>query len=113
MMRIANTVPSIVQAFSPLLLKSMNFNFRITHSNKTKSKQVKATIKDTNFFGFLINDASKNKVKQNLKQSRGCACETPLAEVFFSPATAPENFVACCGTVDVNHRPVGNPKRKV
>jgi hypothetical protein len=20
---------------------------------------------------------------------------------------------ACCGTVDVNHRPVGNPKRKV
>jgi hypothetical protein len=21
--------------------------------------------------------------------------------------------LACCGTVDVNHRPVGNPKRKV
>jgi hypothetical protein len=29
--------------------------------------------------------ASKNKVKQNLKQSKGCACETPLAEVFFFP----------------------------
>jgi hypothetical protein len=27
----------------------------------------------------------KNKVKQNLKQSKGCACETPLAEVFFFP----------------------------
>jgi hypothetical protein len=27
----------------------------------------------------------KNKVKQNLKQSKGCVCETPLAEVFFFP----------------------------
>jgi hypothetical protein len=25
----------------------------------------------------------KIKIKQNLKQSKGCACETPLAEVFF------------------------------
>jgi hypothetical protein len=33
------------------------------------------------------------KIKQNLKQSKGCACETPLAEVFFSPATAPEKLV--------------------
>jgi hypothetical protein len=52
MMRIANMVPSIFLAFSPLLLKSMNFNFRITHSNKTKSRQVKTTIKDTNFLCF-------------------------------------------------------------
>jgi hypothetical protein len=44
MMSIANTVPSIFQALSPLLLKSTNFNFRITHSNKTKSRQVKTTI---------------------------------------------------------------------
>jgi hypothetical protein len=49
-MGITNMVPSIFQAFSPLLLKNMNFNFRITHSNKTKSRQVKTTIKDTNFF---------------------------------------------------------------
>jgi hypothetical protein len=25
------------------------------------------------------------KVKQNNKQSKGCACKTPLAEVFFFP----------------------------
>jgi hypothetical protein len=31
------------------------------------------------------------KIKQNNKQSKGCACETPLAEVFFLPATLPEN----------------------
>jgi hypothetical protein len=86
---------------------------RSSHSSKTKSRQVKKTTKDSNFFGFLINDASKNKVKQNLKQSKGCACETPLAEVFFFPGSGTRKFVACCGTVDVNHRPVGNPKRKV
>jgi hypothetical protein len=27
----------------------------------------------------------KSKAKQNLKQSKGCACETPLAEVLFFP----------------------------
>jgi hypothetical protein len=27
----------------------------------------------------------KNKVKQNNKQSKGCACETPLAKIFFFP----------------------------
>jgi hypothetical protein len=32
---------------------------------------------------FLIKRASKSKVKQNLKQSKGYVCETPLAEVFF------------------------------
>jgi hypothetical protein len=26
---------------------------------------------------------AKGKVKQNLKQSKGCVCETPLAEVLF------------------------------
>jgi hypothetical protein len=30
------------------------------------------------------------KGKAKLKQSKGCACETPLAEIFFFPATAPE-----------------------
>jgi hypothetical protein len=25
----------------------------------------------------------QGKIKQNLKQSKGCACETPLAELFF------------------------------
>jgi hypothetical protein len=74
-MRIANMVPSIFQALSPLLLKSTNFNFRITHSNKTKSKQ---NYKETNFFVFF------GKTMQ-VKQSKGCACETPLAEVFFFP----------------------------
>jgi hypothetical protein len=29
--------------------------------------------------------AKINKVKLKLKQSKGCACETPLAEVFFFP----------------------------
>jgi hypothetical protein len=43
---------------------------------------------------FLIkNDASKNKVKQNLKQSKGCACKTPLAEVFFLPGNGARKLV--------------------
>jgi hypothetical protein len=46
-----------------------------THSSKDKNRQVKTT----------INNASKNKVKKNNKQSKGCACETPLAEVLFFP----------------------------
>jgi hypothetical protein len=30
--------------------------------------------------------------KSKTKKSKGCVCETPLAEIFFfSPATAPEN----------------------
>jgi hypothetical protein len=62
MMRIANTVPSIFQALSPLLLKSTNFNFRITHSNKTKSGQVKITIKDTNFF-WVFDKTMQVKIK--------------------------------------------------
>jgi hypothetical protein len=63
---------------------------------------------------FLIkNKASKNKVKQNLKQSKGCACETPLVEVFFFPGNGARKIFAWCGGDDVNHRPVGNPKRKV
>jgi hypothetical protein len=28
---------------------------------------------------------AKVKIKAKLKQSKGCACETPLAEVFFLP----------------------------
>jgi hypothetical protein len=32
---------------------------------------------------------------------------------FFSPRQWRQKIVACCGTVDVNHRLVGNPKRKV
>jgi hypothetical protein len=41
----------------------------------TNSKEI-TTTKDSNFFGFFDKtNASKNKVKQNLKQSKGCACE--------------------------------------
>jgi hypothetical protein len=42
---------------------------------------------------FDKNDASKNKVKQNLKQSKGCACEIPLAEVFFFPGNGARKLV--------------------
>jgi hypothetical protein len=59
------------------------------------------TIEGTNFFCiFDKNDASKNKVKQNLKQSKGCACETPLAEVFFFPGNSARKDLltarSCC-----------------
>jgi hypothetical protein len=92
MMGIANMVPSIFQALSPLLLEGTNFNFRITHSNKTESKQVKTTTKDSNFFRFFGKTMQdKNKVKQNLKQSKGCVCETSLAEVFFLPGNGARN----------------------
>jgi hypothetical protein len=69
-----------------------------------------------------MNAMSKNKVKQNLKQSKGCACETPLAEVFFFPGNGARKLVGgavmngartCWRVVDeVNDRPVGNPKRR-
>jgi hypothetical protein len=32
-------------------------------------------------------------VKQNLKQSKGCACETPLAEVVFFPSNGARKLV--------------------
>jgi hypothetical protein len=35
----------------------------------------------------------KIKKKQNLKQSKGCACETPLAEVFFFPGNGARKLV--------------------
>jgi hypothetical protein len=37
------------------------------------------------FCVFDKNNASKNKVKKQNLKSKGCACETPLAEVFFFP----------------------------
>jgi hypothetical protein len=33
------------------------------------------------------------KIKQSLKQSKGCACETPLAEVFFFPGNGARKLV--------------------
>jgi DNA mismatch repair protein MutH len=42
----------------------------------------------------------KNKVKQNLKQSKGCACETPLAEVFFFPVNGARKIVLMQRGVD-------------
>jgi hypothetical protein len=38
MMSITNSVPSIFTTLTPLLLKSTNLNFRITHSSKQTSK---------------------------------------------------------------------------
>jgi hypothetical protein len=35
----------------------------------------------------------KNKVKQNLKKSKGCACGTPLAEVFFFPGNGTRKLI--------------------
>jgi hypothetical protein len=65
-----------------------------TYSSKAKSRQVKTTIKETNFFCiFDKNDASKNKVKQNLKKSKGCACKTPLTEVFFFSSNGAKKLV--------------------
>jgi hypothetical protein len=53
-MSIANMVPSIFQTLSPLLLKSTNFNFRITHSSKTKKQISKSNnYKGTKFFCIL------------------------------------------------------------
>jgi hypothetical protein len=49
------------------------------------------------FCVFDKNDASKNKVKQNLKQSKGCACETSLAEVFFFPGNDARKLVGGVG----------------
>jgi hypothetical protein len=61
----ANSVPRIFQTLSPLLLKSMNLNFRITHSSKTKSKQVKVTtIKELIFF-CIFDKKMQAKVKQS------------------------------------------------
>jgi hypothetical protein len=37
----------------------------------------------------------KIKLKQNLKQSKGCACETLLAEVFFFPGKGARKLVDC------------------
>jgi hypothetical protein len=86
MMSITNSVPSIFQTFSPLLLKSTNFNFRTTHSSKTKSRQVKiATIKELIFFVFLIKDASKNKINQNNNKVKNWKRETSLPEILFLP----------------------------
>jgi hypothetical protein len=75
-------------------------------------------------------------VKQNLKQSKGCAFETPLAEVFFFPGNGARKLVdgavmmmwklllqsrqrrqkASVAKLTweyvVNDRPVGNPKRR-
>jgi hypothetical protein len=62
MMSIANLVASIFQTLSPLLLKSTNLNFWITHSNKTKSKQVKVTIKEANFF-CIFDKTMQAKIK--------------------------------------------------
>jgi hypothetical protein len=58
-----------------------------THSSKAKSRQVKITTHRKLIFLYFFdkNDASKNKVKEKLKQIKGCACKTPLAEVFFLP----------------------------
>jgi hypothetical protein len=54
MMSIANTVPSFFQTLSPLLLKSTNLNFRITHSSKTKKQISESNYKGTIFFVFFI-----------------------------------------------------------
>jgi hypothetical protein len=45
---------------------------------------------------LISNNASKNKVKQNLKQSKGCVCEKlPLQRSSTSsPATVPEKLDA-------------------
>jgi hypothetical protein len=57
------------------------------------------------------------KIKQNLKQSKGCACEKlPLQKSSFSsPATAPEKGLDGWRVVvdDDYNQLVGNPKRKV
>jgi hypothetical protein len=64
----------------------------------TRSKEI-TTTKDFNFFGFLIKrmQVKINKVKQNLKQSKGCACEKLPSQKSstFSPATAPEKELDC------------------
>jgi hypothetical protein len=53
MMSVTNSIPIIFQTLSPLLVKSTNLNFRITHSSKTKSRQAKiATIKELIFCIF-------------------------------------------------------------
>jgi hypothetical protein len=57
----------------------------------TNSKEI-TTTKDSNFFGFFYK-TMQVKIKQNLKQSKGCACEKLPSQKssFSSPATTPEN----------------------
>jgi hypothetical protein len=85
MMSITNSVPSIFQTFSPLLLKSTNFNFRITHSSKTKKQTSKNNnYKGTFFYIFFIKTMeAKNKIKQNNNKVKDWKQETHLAEIFF------------------------------
>jgi hypothetical protein len=86
MMSITNSVPSIFQTLSLLLLKSTNLNFRITHSSKTKKQTSKNNnYKRTNIFVFSIKYASKNKIKQNNNKVKYWKQETPLAEILFLP----------------------------
>jgi hypothetical protein len=42
---------------------------------------------------FRKKDASKNKVKQNNNKVKDWKRETPLAEIFFPPATAPKKLL--------------------
>jgi hypothetical protein len=52
---------------------------------------------------FLIMAAQRNSIWEK--------CRTPIfsgQRVYIGGRRG-----ACCGTIDVNHRPVGNPKRKV
>jgi hypothetical protein len=47
------------------------------------------TIKGTNFFCIFDKTMqAKNKIKQNKNKVKDCACETPLAEVFFLPGNS-------------------------
>jgi hypothetical protein len=52
-------------------------------------------------------------MQAKLKQSKGCACETPFAEVFLFPGNGVRKIFVVVVCDSVNHRPVGNPKRNV
>jgi hypothetical protein len=55
-----------------------------------------------------------NKVKQNLKQSKGCACENfPRRSLLLPPRQQRQKNFLMLAVVLSFHRPVGNPKRKV
>jgi hypothetical protein len=63
-----------------------------THSSKAKSRQVKTTIKDTNFW-CVFNKTMQVKIKysKTINKVNDVRAKLPLQKSSFSPATAPEN----------------------
>jgi hypothetical protein len=58
-----------------------------------------------------MNSKQKIEIRKRIEKEKNRG----LAYLATAHRTSPlgAQLDACCGTVDVNHRPVGNPKRKL